>query len=258
MADDPNDESPVQASQASQGPILQSAPTSPTYTRRQPRRRSRRHSLSEDQPDETTSLLRPAHSRVRIQSASGTSRRNLSRNHSYHGTPSSPRTYLEHLEPTWTSQFPLTCFNPLASGSTYTPKYHDRHASFGQRLIQALADRPESRADSRWPIFQDERVWYDQFTSTDWFRDSIADSYRVKSLQNRKDFWGRLIVLFDGAQGWILSAVVGFLVAVVAYCVDVAETTVFDFKDGYCKKGWYHREKVLAYSGVALHSDDAS
>ena len=116
----------------------------------------------------------------------------------------------------------------------------------------------DSMQHSKASFWQDDRVWYDQFTSTDWVRDSIADSYRVKSLQNRKDFWGRLIVLFDGAQGWILSAVVGFLVAVVAYCVDVAETTVFDFKDGYCKKGWYHREKVLAYSGVALHSDDAS
>ena len=143
------------------------------------------------------------------------------------------------------AQYSLTCFNALRSGSTYTPKYHDRHASFGQRLIQALADRPESMTESRWSVFQDERVWYDQFTSTDWVRDSIADSYRVKALQNRKDFWGKLIVLFDGAQGWILSAVVGFLVAAVAYCVDVAETTVFDFKDGYCTKGWYHREKVL-------------
>lgn len=99
-------------------------------------------------------------------------------------------------------------------------------------------------AESKGSIFSDERVWYDQFTSTDWVHDSIADAYRVKALRARKDLWGRLIVLFDGAQGWILSAVVGFLVAVLAYCVDVAETTIFDYKDGYCVRGWYIREKV--------------
>lgn len=99
-------------------------------------------------------------------------------------------------------------------------------------------------AESKGSLLADDRIWYDQFTSTDWVHDSIADAYRVKRLRSRKDFWGRLIVLLDGAQGWILSAVVGFLVAVLAYCVDVAETTIFDYKDGYCARGWYLREKV--------------
>jgi chloride channel 3/4/5 len=100
-------------------------------------------------------------------------------------------------------------------------------------------------AESKGSIFPaDERVWYDQFTSTDWVHDSIADAYRVKELRQRRDFWGRVVVFFDGAQGWILSAVVGFLVALLAYGVNVAETTLFDFKDGYCKRAWYLREKV--------------
>lgn len=93
-------------------------------------------------------------------------------------------------------------------------------------------------------VFPDERVWYDQFTSTDWVHDSIADAYRVKALRSRKDFWGRIIVLFDGAQGWILSAVVGLAVAAIAYVIDVTEATAFDFKDGYCVKAWYQSEKV--------------
>lgn len=99
-------------------------------------------------------------------------------------------------------------------------------------------------AESKGSIFPDERVWYDQFTSTDWVHDSIADAYRVKALRSRKDFWGRVYVMFDGAQGWILSAVVGLLVACIAYIVDVSEATVFDFKDGYCIRGWYLSEKV--------------
>ncbi|RYP81956.1 hypothetical protein DL769_001800 [Monosporascus sp. CRB-8-3] len=182
-----------------------SVPGSPTNTRRHSRR-TRRHSVSAGEADETTSLLRPSHSRVRIQTAYGTPRGDLTRNHSY-------------------------------QGPTHGTRYHDRHASWGQRLIQALADRSESMTESKASIFnQDERVWYDQFTSTDWVRDSIADSYRVQALRSRKDFWGRVIALFDSAQGWILSAVVGFLVALLAYCVDVAETTIFDFKDGFCAR----------------------
>ncbi len=99
-------------------------------------------------------------------------------------------------------------------------------------------------AESKSSLLFDERVWYDQFTSTDWVHDSIADAYRVKALRSRKDFWGRVRVLFDGAQGWILSALVGFTVAVIAYVVNVTEAVAFDYKDGYCSRGWYLTEKV--------------
>ena len=99
-------------------------------------------------------------------------------------------------------------------------------------------------AESKGSILPDDRVWYDQFTSTDWVHDSIADAYRVKALRNRKDFWGRVYNLFDGAQGWILSALVGFVIAVIAYVVDVTEAAAFDYKYGYCSIKWYYTEKV--------------
>ncbi|KAI0481000.1 voltage-gated chloride channel-like protein [Xylariaceae sp. FL0804] len=183
----------------------------PTPGRPRHSRRHRPQSMSEP-PDENTALLRPSRSRIRFHSPHGTPGR-LSRNHSF-------------------------------AGSTHLGiRNHSRHESWGQRLMLALADRQESMADLKHYMLADERIWYDQFTSTDWVHDSIADAYRVKQLRARKDWWGRLAVSFDGAQGWILSAVVGFLVAVVAYCVDVAETTIFDYKDGYCAKSWWLREK---------------
>ncbi|KAH8668350.1 chloride channel [Xylariales sp. PMI_506] len=187
-----------------------STPSSPTFSRKRSMR-SRRHSLSEQAPDERTSLLRPSKSRIRKHSPSGSS------------TPKSPRISRHQ--------------------SFARSVHHSRQGSWGARLAHALGDRQDSLTESKGSIFPDDRVWYDQFTSTDWVHDSIADAYRVKELRARKGFWGKAIVLFDGAQGWILSALVGFLVAVLAYCVDVAETTVFDFKDGYCAKAWYLREK---------------
>lgn len=99
-------------------------------------------------------------------------------------------------------------------------------------------------AESKGSIFPDERVWYDQFTSTDWVHDTIADSHRIKALRSQKGFVARLRVLFDAAQGWILSALCGFIIALIAYTVNVAESTVFDFKDGYCARAWYLDEKV--------------
>lgn len=101
-------------------------------------------------------------------------------------------------------------------------------------------------SESKGSIFPDERVWYDQFTSTDWMHDTIADSYRVRALRSRKDFWGRVLNTIDGSQGWILSALCGFVIALIAYTVDAAESVFFDFKDGYCSRRWYFDEKVGA------------
>ncbi|RDA89796.1 hypothetical protein CP533_3325 [Ophiocordyceps camponoti-saundersi (nom. inval.)] len=128
--------------------------------------------------------------------------------------------------------------------SFFGARYYSRHESLSQRLLSALSDGRGSIAGSKSSFFVDERVWYDQFTSTDWVHDAIADSHRVKALRSRKDFWGRVAVLFDGVQGWILSALSGFIVALVAYTVDVTETAVFDYKDGYCAKAWYLGEQV--------------
>lgn len=110
-------------------------------------------------------------------------------------------------------------------------------------MVHALSQHQDSLTESKTLNDPSDRVWYDQFTSTDWVHDSIADAYRVKALRSRKDFWGRVYLMFDGAQGWILSAVVGFTVAVVAYVINVSEQVLFDWKDGYCTKSWFMSEK---------------
>ncbi|KAK2624809.1 hypothetical protein QTJ16_006002 [Diplocarpon rosae] len=137
-------------------------------------------------------------------------------------------------------------------GSLRASRHHSRVGSWGQRLAAALkTDRKhmDSMRESKSSLYPDDRVWYDQFTSTDWVHDSIADAYRVKALRSRKDFRGRVEATFDGAQGWILSAVVGFLTAVIAYVVDVSEAPVFDWKEGYCSEGFLLSEKRCCPEG---------
>ncbi|EWG46464.1 chloride channel, other eukaryote [Fusarium verticillioides 7600] len=189
-----------------------SEPPSPRTTRR---RNPLQRNASTGELDERTPLLTASRSRIRISEQSSTRQQkgSLSRDHSY-------------------------------IGAYHGSRNHSRHPSWSSRLVNALSDRHESSmAESKGTIFPDERMWYDQFTSTDWVHDAIADSYRVKELRSRKDFWGRVRIIFDGAQGWILSALCGFLVALMAYTVDVAESTVFDFKEGYCSKAWYLSRK---------------
>ncbi|KAH6668861.1 chloride channel [Halenospora varia] len=138
------------------------------------------------------------------------------------------------------------------NGSLRSARHHSRAGSWGQRLVGALTHR-ESMVESKSSLFADERVWYDQFTSTDWVHDSILDAYRIKNLRARKDFRGRIKAAFDGTQGWILSALVGCITAVMAYIVDVSEAPVFDWKDGYCSRGFFISEKRCCPSGGRCH-----
>ncbi|KAK5162478.1 hypothetical protein LTR04_003652, partial [Oleoguttula sp. CCFEE 6159] len=147
---------------------------------------------------------------------------------------------------------PLSHIQTSYAASIRIPRNHSRHGSFGLRLANALGvDRRAAFNNtleaSGLSFYRDDRVWYDQFTSTDWVHDSIADVFRVKELRIRKDLRGRLQVLFDGAQGWILVAIIGCLTAVVAYFVDITEATIFDYKSGYCTTAWYSsRRKCCA------------
>ncbi|KAH7063824.1 chloride channel [Paraphoma chrysanthemicola] len=141
------------------------------------------------------------------------------------------------------SQLPTSSrLRPSRAGSFSQPH------SFSQRLVNALGERraglEESMHSAKASLWQDNRVWYDQFTSTDWVHDNIADAYRVKALRSRKDIRGRLLAWFDGAQGWILVAIIGVLTAVCAYFVNTTETTLFDWKQGYCTTRWNSSRKT--------------
>lgn len=133
---------------------------------------------------------------------------------------------------------------------------HSRKGSLARKISRAL--RTDSAYDDDQDTqhgvpekFQDDRTWYDQFTSTDWVHDSIADAYRVKELRSRRDWKGRIEALFDGAQGWVLVAIIGCLTAGVAYCIDVTESTIFDYKTGYCStKWWYSKRKCCSGASV--------
>ncbi|CAP91435.1 Pc13g03660 [Penicillium rubens Wisconsin 54-1255] len=147
----------------------------------------------------------------------------------------------------------------LAAGSLRRTRNHSRANSMGRRVSRRgsidgdgePASLPPSTKDNLTAsAFLDERTWYDQFTSTDWVHDSIADGARLRLLRQRKDVRGRLLAAFDGAQGWILVALIGCITASIAYFVDVTEGSVFDLKEGFCTTQFF-RNKRTCCEGLA-------
>lgn len=213
-----------------------STPTSPGRERR--RRHvplARHHSTGQTDNEQTPLLSANNRGRIRIQADLLTPRAAMN-----------PRGY-------------MTRNQSYTGGSVRSLRHHSRQPSFGQRLVQALTDRQESTTETKGSIYPDERVWYDQFTSTDWVHDSIADAHRAKALRSRKDLWGRIYAAFNATQGWILSALCGVVIAIIAYIVNVSEATVFDYKDGYCRSAWYLSEsKCCPHGGTCEHWRDWS
>ncbi|KAK2875407.1 hypothetical protein FQN49_001605 [Arthroderma sp. PD_2] len=109
-------------------------------------------------------------------------------------------------------------------------------------FIASEPDREPTKPLNNAP-YSDDRVWYDQFTSTDWVHDNIADGIRLRELRGRRDIRGRLLAWFDGAQGWVLVALIGLLTACIAYFVDVTEIVIYDLKEGFCSNNWFMSKK---------------
>jgi len=136
---------------------------------------------------------------------------------------------------------------------------HSRRGSISGRLARVLGTdanqiEPNDPGSAKPALFLDDRVWYDQFTSTDWVHDSIADAFRVKELRSRKDIRGRAQALFDGAQGWIIVALIGVITAGFAYFIDVTEAAIFDYKTGYCSTCWWYSKRRCC-SGASICGD---
>lgn len=224
MPDSTPSYTPAQDMPDSTGPSPRTAPPSPSIYRRSHSHLSDRHTNYESlephfEVGETTSLLGHPQNRRRTPRRSYTS---------ISGTSG----YDDHLKHT------------LAAGSLRRSRHHSRANSqnlrFGRESDGDAPDGfPSAKDGMMASSFLDERLWYDQFTSTDWVHDSVADGARLRELRSRKDIRGRLLTWFDGSQGWILVALIGCITAAIAYLVDVSSDLVFDLKEGFCTTRWF-------------------
>ncbi|PYI16806.1 hypothetical protein BO99DRAFT_211355 [Aspergillus violaceofuscus CBS 115571] len=211
----------------------QTAPPSPSAFRRSHSHLSEAHTGYETlespiEVGETTSLLGKGHDH----------RRNFPRSYTNISGNSGPDLNFRHS---------------LLAGSLRRSRHHSRANSQAMRFSRRDSDPAASVAppdkDDMTASFLDERSWYDQFTSTDWVHDSIADGARLRELRKRKDIRGRLLTWFDGSQGWVLVALIGCITAAIAFSVDVTEKFVFDVKEGFCTTHWFHSRQSCCTGG---------
>lgn len=72
----------------------------------------------------------------------------------------------------------------------------------------------------------------------DWLHEVVKASARQKVINDLIGTRGTLIKYCDKIQGWIAVGMIGFLTATIAYLVDIAQATVFDWKLGRLLLQW--------------------
>ncbi|KAH7403352.1 chloride channel-like protein 3 [Cadophora sp. MPI-SDFR-AT-0126] len=89
-----------------------------------------------------------------------------------------------------------------------------------------------------------ERLPYNDYTTIDWLHDLIKDSFRHRAIKSRTSLKGRFFATWDSCQGWVAASMIGIFTAFVAFCVDVAEATISDYKLGYCSSNLFQSREA--------------
>lgn len=97
-----------------------------------------------------------------------------------------------------------------------------------------------------------ERTFYDDFTTIDWTRDAIKDSARRKALESLPGARGKLIRWGDNIQGWIITTIIAFAFALIAFVIDKLEGTLSGFRHGYCSSNWLVPETQCCPKGESF------
>ncbi|CAG8449251.1 8998_t:CDS:10 [Scutellospora calospora] len=87
------------------------------------------------------------------------------------------------------------------------------------------------------------RVAYDDFTTIDWIHDFAKERARQRKLRQQKGIGGRLKLIFDAMEGWIVVLIVGVISGILAAVIDITSEWLSDIKEGYCKPAFYLNRK---------------
>ncbi|CAI6251277.1 unnamed protein product [Periconia digitata] len=136
---------------------------------------------------------------------------------------------------------------PSAGGKRSTPVQHDEEVA---SLVGSHGSK-EEQTMSKSTV--GERLPYNEYTNIDWLHDLVKESYRFRTIQSRAGFRYRFISLFEACSGWIAVVIIGTLTASIAFVVDVAVSTVSDWKLGRCSRNpFLGKEACCAYTTPLL------
>ncbi|CAI2169908.1 3629_t:CDS:10 [Funneliformis geosporum] len=98
------------------------------------------------------------------------------------------------------------------------------------------------------------RVAYDDFTTIDWIHDFAKERARQRKLHQQKGIRGKLNILFDAMEGWIVVLAVGVASGILAAIIDITSDWLSDLKEGYCETAFYLNRRFccLGYDAAYL------
>ncbi|KAI9339123.1 chloride channel [Pilaira anomala] len=82
------------------------------------------------------------------------------------------------------------------------------------------------------------RVWSESYSSIDWIHDRIKEGVRKRKFRDIPGIRGELMKASDASQAWILVTLIGVVVAIIAWFIDVVQEWMSDLKQGYCTTNW--------------------
>lgn len=72
----------------------------------------------------------------------------------------------------------------------------------------------------------------------DWIHDRIKEGVRKRKFRDIPGIRGELMKASDASQAWILVTLIGVVVAIIAWFIDVVQEWMSDLKQGYCTTNW--------------------
>ncbi|CAG8509114.1 37_t:CDS:2 [Acaulospora colombiana] len=98
------------------------------------------------------------------------------------------------------------------------------------------------------------RVAYDDFTTIDWIHDFAKERTRRRRLKKQGGLIGKLRLIFDEMEGWIVVFTVGIASGILAGIIDITSDWLSDLKEGYCNTAFYLSRKncCWGYDGIVL------
>ncbi|KAK9366089.1 chloride channel [Lipomyces kononenkoae] len=84
-----------------------------------------------------------------------------------------------------------------------------------------------------------QRVDYEDLSAIDWIHEYQKERQRELVYQQQQGFWGKLLLIGDSTQLWLILIATGISVGVIAAAIDIVSNWLGDIKLGYCKSSFY-------------------
>ncbi|KAK9361507.1 chloride channel [Lipomyces starkeyi] len=123
---------------------------------------------------------------------------------------------------------------PLSRSGESTPFSPERTGRY------SLESTSPTRGLTDWTVQgSGRRVGYEDLSTIDWIHEYQKERQREQVYQQQQGVWGKLKLVGDSSQVWLILIATGISVGVIAAGIDIVSNWLGDIKLGYCKSSFY-------------------